>query len=724
MMHRRKISGRRRLAALSVSGLCFLMTVLLSRPAAAEGPGGNPDPTPILRIETGMHHATIRRIAVDAQCRLLVTGSTDKTVRLWSMPEGRLLRTQRLPIGPGNAGKIYGIAVSPDGLLVAAGVSAVDNAQNGDAVYVFDSSTGAAIRRIGGFESGVWHLAFSPDGKRLAAAMGSGIRVIEVASGRELMADRDFGGKDSYGLGYAADGSLFTVGFDGSLRRYGPELTRTARIATSGKQPYSVAVDPGSKRLVVGFADTIAVEIYDAIDLRRIRTADTADVKNGNLFSVAWSRDGNRIYAGGRATDKLGRLFVRHWTRDGARVGTDVAAADATITSLVACGDAIAFGAADPVFGLIRPDGSAVTLGRGRAADMRVGSGYSITVSADGKRARFGLESGGKSPVTIDLAGAVLEAAATAPAGLARPKTDGIAITGWQDSFGPRLGGRALQLSPTEFSRSLAVRPDNAGFVLGTKSYLRAYDAKGTLRWKIDSASVVWGVNLARGGELVLTADADGTLHWYRWSDGKELLALFVDRESKAWVAWTPQGYYSASPGGEELIGWHVNRGYEQPSDFFSAARFRDTYARPDIVERVLDTLDEAEAVRLANAARPGKTPPARAIAEQLPPVVTILSPAAGSIVSGEGTRIDYIVRSPSGLPVDAVEALVDGRPLARRAGSNGSAAIPRRRSSAALPKPRAWAASKEGCRAAAAVATCGCRQAKARSGCSHAPAH
>jgi hypothetical protein len=147
------------------------------------------------------------------------------------------------------------------------------------------------------------------------------------------------------------------------------------------------------------------------------------------------------------------------------------------------------------------------------------------------------------------------------------------------------------------------------------------------------------------------------------------LLALFVDRESRAWVAWTPSGYYSASPGGEELIGWHVNRGWEQTADFFPAARFRDTYARADIVERVLDTMDEGEAVRLANAARPGKNAPAPAIAERLPPVITILAPATGSTVSSENVRLDYMLRSPSGLPVDAVESLIDGRPAGAQRG-------------------------------------------------------
>ncbi len=57
-----------------------------------------PDQRPMLRIEPGMHTARIWRIGVDAACTLMVTGSEDKTARLWALPEGgrgspELLRT-------------------------------------------------------------------------------------------------------------------------------------------------------------------------------------------------------------------------------------------------------------------------------------------------------------------------------------------------------------------------------------------------------------------------------------------------------------------------------------------------------------------------------------------------------------------------------------------------------------------------------------------------------
>ena len=133
--------------------------------------------------------------------------------------------------------------------------------------------------------------------------------------------------------------------------------------------------------------------------------------------------------------------------------------------------------------------------------------------------------------------------------------------------------------------------------------------------------------------------------------------------KDRRYIAWTPKGYYAASPGAEDLIGWHVNRDWDHAADFYPASRFRDQFNRPDIVKRVLVDLDEDTAIAEANWLANSK--PAEEIAKRLPPVITILSPGEGSAFDADSLTVRYSVRSPSGLAISEVTALVDGRPLA-----------------------------------------------------------
>jgi WD40 repeat protein len=627
--------------ALAVSTVAFR--------AGVQAQNTTPPQDPILRIDPGMHTARIDGIGVGAACTLLATGSEDKTVRLWRLPEGKLLNTYRPPIGPGDDGKLFAVAIAPDARWVAAG-GYTTSLQH--FIYVFQTGKGIVMTRLGPLPNLVNHLAVSPDGRFLAATIsgGEGLRVWRRTGasldGWQLVAeDTDYGGKDPYGAAFGPNGVLYTAAFDGKLRRYAPGYTaKPIAVATNGGgEPISVAVHPAGKRVAVSFLDSTAVEVYDATTLARRFAPDTKGVNNGNFFAVSWSADGARLYAGGTYGSGQ-QVLIRVWDRAGEGSPHELVGSVTTIMALVPCGDGIAVGATDPAFGLIAADGSRRFWQESVHADMRGKRFEHFTVSSDGSRIRFGLKLGGGEPVLFDLAAERMSDAPSPIQDLHFADTQSL----------PHIEGH-------ETARSLAITPDGRRF-LGADFSLRAFDKDLKPLWGRAVPGAVWGVNLAQEGKLVVAAYDDGTIRWHRASDGAELLALFVHAKDRRWVAWTPKGYYTASAGGESLIGWHVNRGWEQAADFFAASQFRNTFYRPDVVQNVLIFLDEDKAVALANeAAKLASTEVD--VRSHLPPVVTILSPTEGASFASSDLTLEYAVRSPSGLPVDSVRALIDGRP-------------------------------------------------------------
>ena len=114
-------------------------------------------------------------------------------------------------------------------------------------VYIFEAATGRLVTRLGRLGNVINHLAFSPDGSRLAATLGGGegMRLWETAGWRLLAEDKDYGGKDSYGAAFDGANRLYTVAYDGQIRRYGADGRLEAKAPTQGgKEPFSVAVHP------------------------------------------------------------------------------------------------------------------------------------------------------------------------------------------------------------------------------------------------------------------------------------------------------------------------------------------------------------------------------------------------------------------------------------------------------------------------------------------------
>jgi dipeptidyl aminopeptidase/acylaminoacyl peptidase len=219
-------------------------------------------PVPYPRIEAASHTALIWRIAVKRAERWLVTASEDKTARIWNLKTGQLQRILRPPIGAGNEGKLYAVAMSPDGARIALGGFAVAEASGEYPIYLFDRSTGRLFARSRGYGTAANHLTFSPGGRRLAVTFhaGVGLRILDAADpARELAAD-DGCKADGYGSEFAPDSRAVTSCLEGVVRLFDPQGQRIAQ-RTLGGDPYGVRFSPDGQRVAVGFGDSTSVQV-------------------------------------------------------------------------------------------------------------------------------------------------------------------------------------------------------------------------------------------------------------------------------------------------------------------------------------------------------------------------------------------------------------------------------------------------------------------------------
>ncbi len=211
----RQSSHPLRAALLLLSGL---LLGLLVGPAAG---ANDADTAPSLRLETGSHIAPVRAASMDRDRRYVVTASEDKTARVWDVASGSLLTVFRPPSAPGNDGKLYAVAMSPDGSTIATAGWTVNND-----VYLVRRNDGQIIPRISGLPDVVTHLSFSPDGKMLVAGLWGkqGVRVFLGADGwanaRELQGDADYS-EEVNATAWSPDGkSLVVSSADAFLRAY------------------------------------------------------------------------------------------------------------------------------------------------------------------------------------------------------------------------------------------------------------------------------------------------------------------------------------------------------------------------------------------------------------------------------------------------------------------------------------------------------------------------
>ncbi len=236
------------------------------------------DGTP--RIAWERHNGVVPAVAAVPGGDLVVSGSTDETLRVWDPDSGESLRT----IGGATLG-VRALAVSPDGQRVVAGCK-------DGIVREFSLQDGVLIRELTGHRGYVRAVAYTPSGVRLLSAAGDGtIRVWEDGDEPVQVLHEHRGGV--LAVDVSPDGEFaISGGRDGTVRYWalgGGGLLRTMAEHRRWVQAARFIDD----------ATAVTADGYGAIIVWDLATGEVLRRMQHGAGVSALAVDDGRIYAAG-----------------------------------------------------------------------------------------------------------------------------------------------------------------------------------------------------------------------------------------------------------------------------------------------------------------------------------------------------------------------------------------------------------------------------------------
>ena len=127
-----------------------------------------------LRTLTG-HEDVIWAIAVTPDGQQIISGSEDKTLKVWDLATGRVVRTLC-----GHEAAVLAVAVTPDGQQIISG-------SEDQTIKVWDLTTGQTVRTMSGHEDAVWAVVVLSDNRQVISASEDGsLKVWDFISGKAI----------------------------------------------------------------------------------------------------------------------------------------------------------------------------------------------------------------------------------------------------------------------------------------------------------------------------------------------------------------------------------------------------------------------------------------------------------------------------------------------------------------------------------------------------------
>jgi len=585
----------------------LILTAFISIPPAP----ANASSAPILQIDSGGHKAIIGDVIFTKDGKRLVSASDDKTVRVWDVDTGKILRTIRGQIEKGDEGKIYAAALSPDNRWLAVGGwmgeftgNKLREDEGAHKIRLMDFQTGKIARLLKGHGNVINNLNFSKDNRFLISGSGdSTARIWDIKTGKPRHTLKGHT-EPIYAVAFSPDNSLAVTGSDDHTlklwRVSDGSLVKT--LTGHDDKVRSVAFTPDGQYILSGSFDK-TIRMWDGHNGAFIKILAKQD---NDVDSLSVSPNGKYVVTGsGYGPGNTCTVFSipsgKNITRFNKHKNIVLATAISPDNSTVATG-----GGSDQEIYLWDIKTGKETLkmaGNGRVV-------WSVGFSRDGNSIAwgnvweqenvFGFGPLQKSFIIANNAtGMAPGPALSSDNGYIRgiKKMGDISIRTQNGDIHPTLeilknGAVAHEITrgPTDGNhhRSLTLSPDGATVISGGSwGFLTSYDTNTGQKLKefIGHTSDVFGVAISANGQRLVSGSVDQTVRVWDVKTANLLMTLFYGSDDE-WVAWTPEGFYAASENGEKYIGYHINNGEARAADYVRVDQVGDIFYRPDLVAK------------------------------------------------------------------------------------------------------------------------------------------